>query len=203
MKRNVTLANDRGYVFTKKIEGNPDLSAKKSYEIVHKEGEKKVTFKFSDAEATDKTLKLGNMVKNGYLQVTDYIGKSEVVAVVFHQNGDITVDLATDEDKLAFKKEQDAEREAKEAAKASGKGAKKESNQFIEKLLADGKIIKNDKKRYEFKETQAIKPEDTILALNKSGIFKVKTIDAEKGVVTATDQNQRNHYFSLKEVATK
>jgi len=203
MNKAIVLSNDRGYAFLKKVEGCPDMSGTKSMDVHQEKEGTKTTFTFF-AEDDKGKKKVGNMVRNGYLQVSELLGKSATLSVEFKNDGKIILDHASDTEIKTYNELLSQAQDAKKAAKATNKS---EHDDGIKKLIDDGvvHVVKPDGKteRLEYVKPQAVKEGDTVTTIRrgKVGTFTVKSVNKEKNVVTATDENKASHFFSTAEVA--
>jgi Fe2+ or Zn2+ uptake regulation protein len=202
MDKAIVMSNDRGYAFLRKIDGCPDLSKTKSMDVHQVKDKTETTFTFFEKEEEGKT-RAGNMVKNGYLQVSEYLGKTQVLSAVFKKNGQIVLDKATGEEIDAYRKYQDELAAKKKAEKGSTKTTRENELQRLEKegVVHQVEVGEGKPKRWEYKKPHPVKEKDDITCLRKNGIFRVKEVNPEKKVINAIDATNGNHFFHFNEVA--
>ena len=171
-------------------------------EIAKVKDKTETIFTFFETEEEGK-VKAGNMVRNGYLQVSEFLGKGKVLAVSFKKSGQIVLDNATNEEIESWKKFQDEQSAVKKTAGGASKATRETE---LERMAKDGLVHKvgagdGKTERWEFKKPYTVKENDQITCLRKSGTFKVKEVRKDKNVIVAIDPTNANHFFNLNEVA--
>jgi hypothetical protein len=198
MEKLLTI-NDRGYVYLAKVEGTPDFSKAQSFDVVYEEDKNLPQYaKIIVSENDDLTFSAGNMNKKGYFNVGTEVGKESIVVLTAPEANTVQLTVAKPEDIDRINKAEAKAREAKKAAKKTGKRGLKA---VLEQLVADGTVVKleNDRLTYAYKDVHTVEKGQDITCLRKAGTFKVTGITDK--IVEATDASGAGHFFDKREVA--